>query len=204
MKNVAKCDTWRELRNTVNHRVFERKLRPKPEETLVEARNDTDMQIVRLTWAEEGKGSMGTALAHGLVDPKSRGKPDRECVQRELRKGIGLKFLNRDVAADGNVRESRDVSGGLGKSYHFCLTACPPWKRLSRRQGKSAKWIRNFGKRIGSEGWARGSQSRTRQLSADYSSCSRGESGSPRAGRWMDRERLLAGPSPGSEQSTQN
>ncbi|KAK0594334.1 hypothetical protein LWI29_033648 [Acer saccharum] len=29
------------------------------------------------------------------------------------------------------------------------------------RQGKSAKWIRNFGKRIGSEGWARGSQSRT-------------------------------------------
>ncbi|WZY99711.1 hypothetical protein YC2023_072040 [Brassica napus] len=29
------------------------------------------------------------------------------------------------------------------------------------RQGKSAKWIRNFGKRIGSEGWARGSQFRT-------------------------------------------
>ncbi|KAI9099606.1 hypothetical protein K1719_024611 [Acacia pycnantha] len=30
MKNVAKCDTWRELQNPVNHRVFERKLRPKP------------------------------------------------------------------------------------------------------------------------------------------------------------------------------
>ncbi|KAI3485755.1 hypothetical protein L1887_50853 [Cichorium endivia] len=30
-------------------------------------------------------------------------------VSRELRKGIGLKFLNRDVAADGNVRESGDV-----------------------------------------------------------------------------------------------
>ncbi|KAG2255548.1 hypothetical protein Bca52824_074842 [Brassica carinata] len=30
MKNVAKCDTWCELQNTVNHRVFERKLRPKP------------------------------------------------------------------------------------------------------------------------------------------------------------------------------
>ncbi|KAI3479050.1 hypothetical protein L1887_58968 [Cichorium endivia] len=38
----------------------------------------------------------------------------------------GLKFLNRDVAADGNVRESGDVGGGLGKSYLFCLTACPP------------------------------------------------------------------------------
>ncbi|CAL5439153.1 unnamed protein product [Camellia sinensis] len=72
------------------------------------------------------------------------------------------------------------------------------------RQGKSVKRIRNFGKRIGSEGWARGSQPRTRRLSADCSSCSRGESGSPRAGRGTDWERLLAGPSPGSEQSTQN
>ncbi|WZY93851.1 hypothetical protein YC2023_066180 [Brassica napus] len=30
MKNVAKCDTWCELQNPVNHRVFERKLRPEP------------------------------------------------------------------------------------------------------------------------------------------------------------------------------
>ncbi|KAK7285921.1 hypothetical protein RJT34_20709 [Clitoria ternatea] len=28
--NVAKCDTWCELQNPVNHRVFERKLRLKP------------------------------------------------------------------------------------------------------------------------------------------------------------------------------
>ena len=40
------------------------------------------------------------------------------------------------------------------------------------------------GKRIGSEGWARGSQSRTRQLSANCSSCFCGESGSSRAG-WV-------------------
>ncbi|CAN0883679.1 hypothetical protein LINGRAHAP2_LOCUS14608, partial [Linum grandiflorum] len=33
------------------------------------------------------------------------------------------------------------------------------WSMEQCRQGKSAKWIRNFGKRIGSEGWARGSQS---------------------------------------------
>ncbi|KAG6713415.1 hypothetical protein I3842_05G150800 [Carya illinoinensis] len=72
------------------------------------------------------------------------------------------------------------------------------------RQGKSAKWIRNLGKRIGSEGWARGSQSRTRRLSVDCSSCSRGESGSPRAGRGMDWERSLRRSSPGVEQSTQN
>ncbi|GJS09629.1 zinc finger, CCHC-type containing protein [Tanacetum coccineum] len=30
MKNAAKCDTWCELQNHVNHRVFERKLRLKP------------------------------------------------------------------------------------------------------------------------------------------------------------------------------
>ena len=30
MKNVAKCDTWCELQDPVNHRVFERKLRPEP------------------------------------------------------------------------------------------------------------------------------------------------------------------------------
>ncbi|CAG7870806.1 unnamed protein product [Brassica rapa] len=30
MKNVAKCDTWCELQNPVNNRVFECKLRPKP------------------------------------------------------------------------------------------------------------------------------------------------------------------------------
>ncbi|KAF3613490.1 hypothetical protein FXO38_36219 [Capsicum annuum] len=71
-------------------------------------------------------------------------------------------------------------------------------------QGKSAKWIRNFGKRIGSEGWERGSQSRTLRLSVDCSSCFRGESGSPRAGRGTDWERFLRGPSPRVEQPTQN
>ncbi|KAK1311239.1 hypothetical protein QJS10_CPA08g00803 [Acorus calamus] len=74
------------------------------------------------------------------------------------------------------------------------------------RQGKSAKWIRNLGKRIGSEGWARGSLSLTRRLPADCSSCTRGESGSPRAGWGTDWERLPppGAPSSGVEQPTQN
>ncbi|KAF7095582.1 LOW QUALITY PROTEIN: hypothetical protein CFC21_097712 [Triticum aestivum] len=72
------------------------------------------------------------------------------------------------------------------------------------RQGKSAKRIRNFGKMIGSEDWARGSRPRTRWLSADCSSCSRGESGSPRADGGTDRESPLRGLSPSMEQSTQN
>ncbi|KAG4958342.1 hypothetical protein JHK87_034975 [Glycine soja] len=65
------------------------------------------------------------------------------------------------------------------------------------RPGKSAKWIRNLGKRIGSEGWARGSQSRTRRLSVDCSSCFHSESGSSRAGRGTDWERALRGLFPG-------
>ncbi|CAN7110935.1 unnamed protein product [Brassica rapa subsp. narinosa] len=66
-------------------------------------------------------------------------------LMRELRKGIRLKFRNRDVAVDGNVRESGDVGGNSGKSYLFCLTACPPWKRLSRRcSGPHARYTDVF------------------------------------------------------------
>jgi hypothetical protein len=30
MKNIAECDTWCELKNPINHRVFECMLRPRP------------------------------------------------------------------------------------------------------------------------------------------------------------------------------
>ncbi|CAN6989761.1 unnamed protein product [Brassica rapa subsp. trilocularis] len=147
----------------------------KPEETLVEARSDTDVQIVRLTWV--GRGGCFVEPSHGIESSKWAifGKQNWRCgmnrkpgygaqlranleptkgvgrlrqqdgghgksgetrliaLMRELRKGIRLKFWNRDVAVDGNVRESGDVGGNSGKSYLFCLTACPPWKRLSRR-----------------------------------------------------------------------
>ncbi|KAK7285910.1 hypothetical protein RJT34_20695 [Clitoria ternatea] len=68
--------------------------------------------------------------------------------------------------------------------------------KLVRRR-KSAKWIRNLEKRIGSEGSARGSHSQTCRLSVDCSSCSRGESGLPRAGRGTDWERVFWGLFPG-------
>ncbi|KAI3685898.1 hypothetical protein L6452_35169 [Arctium lappa] len=84
---------------------------------------------------------------HGSRNPLRKTGEARQIARvARASKGNRVKFLNRDVAADGNVRESGDVGGGLGKSYLFCLTACPPWNRLSRRQGKSAKWIRNLGK----------------------------------------------------------
>ncbi|CAN6989813.1 unnamed protein product [Brassica rapa subsp. trilocularis] len=120
----------------------------KPEETLVEARSDTDVQIVRLTWV--GRGGCFVEPSHGIESSKwaifepttgvgrlrqqDGGHGSRNplrTLMRELRKGIRLKFRNRDVAVDGNVRESGDVDGNSRKSYLFCLTACPPWKRLS-------------------------------------------------------------------------
>ncbi|KAJ3668766.1 hypothetical protein LUZ60_017847 [Juncus effusus] len=72
------------------------------------------------------------------------------------------------------------------------------------RQGKSAKRIRNFGKRIGSEGWARGSRPRTRRLPADCSSCSAARAGRrvPAGGRAGNGS--LGGLLPGVEQPTQN
>ncbi|CAN6803547.1 unnamed protein product, partial [Brassica oleracea] len=128
----------------------------KPEETLVEARSDTDVQIVRLTWV--GRGGCFAEPSHGIESSKWaifagrwswKSKSAKECVTTHLPNqlapkmdgaeardlypaGIRLKFRNRDVAVDGNVRESGDVGGNSGKSYLFCLTACPPWKRLSR------------------------------------------------------------------------
>ncbi|CAN6973678.1 unnamed protein product, partial [Brassica rapa subsp. trilocularis] len=150
----------------------------KPEETLVEARSDTDVQIVRLTWV--GRGGCFVEPSHGIESSKwaifehtegvgrlrqqDGGHGSRNplrTLMRELRKGIRLKFRNRDVAVDGNVRESGDVGGNSGKSYLFCLTACPPWKRLSR-------------------------------------------SGPPRVGQGTDWERLFRELSPGVEQPTQN
>ncbi|CAN7111011.1 unnamed protein product [Brassica rapa subsp. narinosa] len=122
----------------------------KPEETLVEACSDTDVQIVRLTWV--GRGGCFVEPSHGIESSKwaifeptkgvgrlrqqDGGHGSRNplrTLMRELRKGIRLKFQNRDVAVDSNVMESGDIGGNSGKSYLFCLTACPPWKRLSRR-----------------------------------------------------------------------
>ncbi|CAF2098325.1 unnamed protein product [Brassica napus] len=45
------------------------------------------------------------------------------------------------------------------------------YRILLYRAREVAKWIRNFGKRIGSEGWARGSQVLTRRLLAGCLSC---------------------------------
>ncbi|KAI3671944.1 hypothetical protein L2E82_53201 [Cichorium intybus] len=118
----------------------------KPEETLVEARSDTDVQIVRLTWD-------GTAASLSRAT-ESRAPSGPFLIARfaELRRE-SVKIPEPGRAADGNVRESGDVGGGLGKSYLFCLTACPPWKRLSRsRQNGSVTSEKDWALRAGHGG----------------------------------------------------
>ncbi|WZY93865.1 hypothetical protein YC2023_066194 [Brassica napus] len=100
---------------------------------------------MRTLKAEVGKGSMSTALAHGLVDLKN-------------------------VAVDGNVRKSGDIGGNSLSTLEMAqpehVTWCPVhsrrplkirrtecrscpvskvnslWSMEQYRQGKSAKWIR--------------------------------------------------------------
>ena len=84
MKNVAKCDTWCELQNPVNHRVFERKLRPKPSgrghvclgvthcvsphPSRTSAGEGEDDGLPRLTWCGwPKKGASGHGLQRRMV-----------------------------------------------------------------------------------------------------------------------------------------
>ncbi|CAN7100028.1 unnamed protein product [Brassica rapa subsp. narinosa] len=225
----------------------------KPEETLVEARSDTDVQIVRLTWV--GRGGCFVEPSHGIESSKWAifGKQNWRCgmnrkpgygaqlrANLEPTKGVGrlrqqdgghgsrnpLRSVARPIpgrrgksqaSMSRRARRSlQDLGREPGRSGRRCRSWCLPtletaqpevgssgWKSTARRvvsgafpaalenpedqvpltpgrthnrirsprQGKSAKWIRNFGKRIGSEGWARGSQFRTRRLLAGCLSC---------------------------------
>ncbi|CAN6969429.1 unnamed protein product [Brassica oleracea var. botrytis] len=218
----------------------------KPEETLVEARSDTDVQIVRLTWV--GRGGCFVEPSHGIESSKWAifGKQNWRCgMNRKPGYGAQLRANLEPTKGVGRLRQqdgghgsrnplrsvARPIPGRRGKSQasmsrrarrslqnlgrepgrsgRRCRSWCLPtletaqpevgssgWKSTARRvvsgafpaalenpedrvskvnslwsmeqcrQGKSAKWIRNFGKRIGSEGWARGSQFRTRRLLA--------------------------------------
>ncbi|CAN6801589.1 unnamed protein product [Brassica oleracea] len=179
----------------------------KPEETLVEARSDTDVQIVRLTWV--GRGGCFAEPSHGIESSKWAifGKQNWRCGMNR-KPGYGAQ-LRANLEPTKGVGRLRQQDGGHGsrnplRSVLPTLETAQPevgssgWKSTARRvvsgafpaalenpedrvpltpgrthnrirsprQGKSAKWIRNFGKRIGSEGWARGSQFRTRRLLA--------------------------------------
>ncbi|WZY94042.1 LOW QUALITY PROTEIN: hypothetical protein YC2023_066371 [Brassica napus] len=57
---------------------------------------------------------------------------------RELRKGIQLKFQNRDVVVDGNIRETGDVGRNSGKTAgrapHVAWCPVHSWRPLKIRR----------------------------------------------------------------------
>lgn len=87
MKNVAKCDTWCEMQNPVNHRVFERKLRPKSS-----GRGHACLGVTKTSPNPlHPPFSMGTMRAGGYWPPASscdRGWPKRESPVRWPRHAV--------------------------------------------------------------------------------------------------------------------
>ncbi|KAG6384046.1 hypothetical protein SASPL_156154 [Salvia splendens] len=273
MKNVAKCDTWCELQNPVNHRVFERKLRPKPfgrghvclgvthrvaphPARLAPGRGadiglpfasacgwpKCDPSATRVTTSAgppidsgHGPARIAAAAKARAVDMLvERRRCDRggqrapracfgNCVLPVLACGLPIRPVLKHgprgltcVRVNGLVNPLPTLetaqpevgSSGWKSTARRVVSGAPPAAlenpedRVPSAPGRTHNRIRS--PRIGSEDWARGSQSRTRRLPANCSSCSRGESGSSRAGRGTDWERLLRGPSPGIERSAQN
>ncbi|KAL0752672.1 hypothetical protein Bca101_090339 [Brassica carinata] len=92
-----------------------------------------------------------------MIDPKSRGNSPDSALCANF-KGDPVKIPNR-TGVDGNVRES-ETPGGIPKELSFLFNSLPTpetaqpevskvnslWSMEQCRQGKSAKWIRNFGK----------------------------------------------------------
>ncbi|KZO89835.1 hypothetical protein CALVIDRAFT_491326, partial [Calocera viscosa TUFC12733] len=79
---------------------------------------------VRTLKTEVEKGSMVTAVGHGL-----------------LHSGTRMWIFG------GNANELGDIGRGPGKSYLFCLTACRPEIGLS---GARVKWLQELGTFAGS------------------------------------------------------
>lgn len=76
MKNVAKCDTWCELQNPVNHRVFERKLRPKPSGRGHVCLGVTNRRLSP-SFADAGRKLVSRVLPHAVGLNPSQGRLER-------------------------------------------------------------------------------------------------------------------------------
>ncbi|CAA2992064.1 Hypothetical predicted protein [Olea europaea subsp. europaea] len=70
MKNAAKCDTWCELQNPVNHRVFERKLRPRPS-----CRGHVCLGVTHIVALRPRLRIAGAGPETGLPCASARGRP---------------------------------------------------------------------------------------------------------------------------------
>ncbi|CAN7092877.1 unnamed protein product [Brassica rapa subsp. narinosa] len=103
----------------------------KPEETLVEARSDTDVQIVRLTWV--GRGGWFVEPSHGIESSKWAifGKQNWRCGMNR-KPGYGAQ-LRANLEPTKGVGRLRQQDGGHGSRNPLRSVARP----IPGRRGKS-------------------------------------------------------------------
>ena len=87
---------------------------------------------MRTLKAEVEKGSMRTAIGHGLLDPKARRKCLRNCVKQCCRKGMRLIFLKLVVDTVWQHKQTRRHRCVPLEEFSFLLNCFKPWIGLSR------------------------------------------------------------------------
>jgi len=100
---------------------------------------------VRTLKAEVEKGSVRTAIGHGLVGPEAQGNSDGKAGWRpgpgptasrdppRAEREPGQDSWAQAQARRGDAHEPREGHGGPERSSLFFLTVRPPWNRLARR-----------------------------------------------------------------------
>ncbi|CAF2086463.1 unnamed protein product, partial [Brassica napus] len=120
--------------------------RAKPEETLVEARSDTDVQIVRLTWV--GRGGCFVEPSHGIESSKWAifGKQNWRCG---MNRKPGYVRIRTVKAWPIDPLDLRNLKLEVSEKIHQVLD-CSPTNRerelgLDRRETGTCRWLSPFG-----------------------------------------------------------
>ncbi|CAN6801604.1 unnamed protein product [Brassica oleracea] len=156
----------------------------KPEETLVEARSDTDVQIVRLTWV--GRGGCFAEPSHGIESSKWAifGKQNWRCGMNR-KPGYGAQ-LRANLEPTKGVGRLRQQDGGHGSRNPLRSVARPiPGRRgksqasMSRRARRS---LQNLGREPGRSGLRRRRREFRKELSFLFNSLPTLETAQPEVG----------------------
>ncbi|CAN6973574.1 unnamed protein product, partial [Brassica rapa subsp. trilocularis] len=125
----------------------------KPEETLVEARSDTDVQIVRLTWV--GRDGCFVEPSHGIESSKWAifGKQNWRC-RMNRKPGYGAQ-LRANLEPTKGVGRLRQQDGGHGSRNPLRSVARPITGRRGKSQASMSRRARRSLQNLGREpGWS--------------------------------------------------
>jgi hypothetical protein len=93
---------------------------------------------MRTLKAEVEKGSMRTAIGHGLLDPKARRKRSRSSVTLRGQKGMRLIFLKLDVDTVWQHKQTRRHRRVPLEELSFLFNCLKPWNWITQRYGQKA------------------------------------------------------------------